>query len=163
MEQNNEINEITLLERYQSAINYYWGASRSNKKAYKRSRFSIIILSALITLMTSLSSASFIEGNERLKMSFAVITPLLAVLLTIIAGLAQSFRWGAAWRDMVVNAVRLEKARDLYLATKPAERDLKKELDTMYCMLIEETQSFFQRVLESEVKPKVKEDEKYPV
>jgi len=163
MEQNNQIDDNTVLDRYQKAIDYYWGASTSNKKAYKRSRFLIIILSSLVTLMTSLTSASFIEGDAKLKMLFAILTPVMAVSLTIIAGLAQSFRWGAAWRDMVINAERLVKARDLFLASKPAERDLKKELDAMHNMFIEETHNFFQRVLESEVKPKVKEDEKYPI
>jgi hypothetical protein len=159
MEQNNDINESAILERYQKAIKYYWGASYHNKISYKRSRFAIIILGALVTLMSSLSSASFIGGNEVLKISFAVVTPLMAALLAIIGGFAQSFHWGAAWRDMVMNAQKLEKARDLFLATKPEARDLKKELDTMHSMVIKETRDFFQRVLDSEVKPKEKEDE----
>ena len=104
-----------------------------------------------------MSSANFIEGNEVLKICFAVITPLLAVLLTIIGGFAQSFHWGATWRDMIVNAEKLEQARDLFLATIPEERDIKKELDTMHSLVIKETQSFFQRVLDSEVKPREKE------
>ena len=78
-------------------------------------------------------------------------------MLAIIGGFTQSFHWGATWRDMVVNAEKLEKARDLFLATKPENRDLQKELDTMHNMLITETESFFQRVLDSEVKPKEKE------
>jgi hypothetical protein len=159
MEQNNSISESNVLERYQNAINYYWDACSHNKKSYKRSRFSIIILSALITLMSSLSSANFIEGNEALKISFSVITPLLAVLLTIIGGFAQSFHWGATWRDMVMNAEKLERTRDLFLATKPEERDIKKELDIMHSLVIKETHSFFQRVLDSEIKPKEKEDD----
>ena len=59
MDQNNNITESTVLERYQNAIDYYWDASGSNKKSYKRSRFSIIILSALVTLMSSLVFCKF--------------------------------------------------------------------------------------------------------
>ena len=158
-EKNIIINEKTVLDKYEKAIKYYWGASCYNKRYYKLSRFSIIILGALVTLMSSLISAEFIDDSEVLKISFAVMTPLVAALLTIISGFSQSFHWGAAWRDMVINAQKLEKARDLFLASKPEERDLKKELDKMNNLLIEETQSFFQRVLESEVKPKEKADD----
>ena len=159
MEENTHINEATVLERYQNAIDYYWSASRHNKASYKRSRLSIIILGSLVTLISSFSTAAFIEGNQVLKISFAIITPLLAALMTIIGGIAQSFHWGAAWRDMVVNAQRLTKARDLFLATKPENRDFRKELDTMHNMVLKETKSFFQRVIDSEVKPREKDEE----
>jgi hypothetical protein len=104
--------------------------------------------------MSSFSSASFIEENSGLKISFAVLTPLLAALMTIIGGFVQSFHWGAAWRDMVLNAQELEKSRDLFLATKPENRDLKQELDNLHQIVIKETKSFFQRVIDSEIKPK---------
>lgn len=159
MEPNNEINENTILERYQNKIDYYWYASRHNKKSYKLSRYSIIILGSLVTLMSSFSSSSFIEGNKGLDISLAVITPLLAALLTIIGGFVQSFHWGAAWRDMVLNAEKLEKERDLFLATKPQERDLKLELDKIHTMIINESKNFFQRVIDSDVKPQEKSDE----
>jgi len=157
MEQINDIKESDILTKYQKAIKYYWDSSRCNKISYKRSRYSMIILGAVLTLISSISSANFIESVYFLKISFSVLTPILAALLAIIGGFTQSFHWGATWRDMVVNAEKLEKARDLFLATKPENRDLQKELDTMHNMLITETESFFQRVLDSEVKPKEKE------
>jgi hypothetical protein len=142
MEQNNDINESNVLERYQKAIDYYWNASRHNKRSFKRSRFSVIILGSLITLMSSFSSAGFIEGNDALKISFAIITPLLAALMTIIGGFVQSFHWGAAWRDMVLNAQELEKSRDLFLASKPENRDLKQELDNMHTLVLKRQRVF---------------------
>jgi hypothetical protein len=157
MEQNDNITEAKLLDKYQKVIDYYWGSSRHNKVAYKRARFSIIILGAVLTLISSIASANFIESSNLLKVAFAILTPILAALLAIIGGFAQSFHWGATWRDMVVNAQKLEKARDIFLAAKPEERDLKKELELMHSMLITETESFFQRVLDSEVKPAEKE------
>jgi len=154
MEQNNIINEKTVLDNYDKAINYYWRSSTHNKTAYKRARYLTIILGAILTLISSIASAKFIESSEVLKISFAILTPVLAAILAIVGGFTQSFHWGATWRDMVVNAQKLEKARDIFLATKQEERDLKKELELMYSMLITETESFFQRVLDSEVKPK---------
>jgi hypothetical protein len=142
------------LDRYKNQIDYYWGTSAFNKHAYKRSRSWTIILGALVTLVSSISSATFIESNNILNTIFAIGTPLIAALLTIISGFAQSFHWGATWRDMVVNGERLEKERDRFLATKPEEKDLQKELDLLNSMVIEETRNFFQRVLDSEVKPK---------
>jgi hypothetical protein len=157
MDQIKSINEEILLNIYEKAINYYWGSSTHNKTAYKRSRYLTIILGAVLTLISSLASANFIESNEYLKVTFEVITPILAAFLAIVGGFTQSFHWGATWRDMVVNAQKLEKARDIFLATKPEERDFKKELELMHSMLITETESFFQRVLDSEVKPSDKE------
>lgn len=154
MESNTQINESIVLERYQNAINYYWSASRHNKKSFKTSRFAVIILGSLVTLMSSFSSAAFIEENISLKVLFAVITPLLAALMTIIGGIAQSFHWGAAWRDMVLNAQRLEKARDIFLATEHGKKDLIFELKNMHNLVIKETKGFFQRVVESAIKPK---------
>jgi hypothetical protein len=153
MDENNTLNEEKVISKYQKAIDYYLRASTSNKKSYRLSRVSIVVLGASITFLSSLASANFIVDNQFLKVFFAVITPLLAVLLTIISGLSQSFHWGAAWRDMIMNAQKLEKARDLFQATKPEERDIKKELDSMHDMVITETESFFQRVLEAEIKP----------
>jgi len=59
---------------------------------------------------------------------------------------------------MVVSATNLEKARDLFLATKPEDRDLKLELDNMHNLVIQETKNFFQRVLDSQIKSTEKED-----
>jgi hypothetical protein len=50
--------------------------------------------------------------------------------------------------------VRLEKERDRFLATKKENRDLEKEIDLLNSIVLEETRSFFQRVLDSEIKPK---------
>jgi hypothetical protein len=152
MEPVNQVNEQIVLEKYQKAIDYYWTASRYNKKSYKWSRYLIIILGATVTLFSSLSSAGFIEEATGLKITFAIITPLLAAILTIVGGFSQNFHWGATWRDMVVNAMKLEKARDLFLAEKPEKRNAEKELESMYTLIIGETQSFFQRVLDGEAK-----------
>jgi len=84
---------------------------------------------------------------------FAVGTPIIAATLTVINGLGQNFHWGATWRDMVLNGTRLEKERDRFLATKPEDRDLVKELDRLNGIVLDETKNFFQRVLDSEVKP----------
>jgi Protein of unknown function (DUF4231) len=156
VEQAQAMDEKYVLDRYKSQIDYYWKTSSSNKKAYKRSRTWTITLGALVTLVSSLASATFIDSNDFLNTLFAVGTPLIAALLTIISGFSQSFHWGAAWRDMVVHASRLEKERDRFLATKAEEKNFQSELDLLNSMVIEETQSFFQRVLDSEVKPKEK-------
>ncbi|MBC8503882.1 MAG: DUF4231 domain-containing protein [Chloroflexi bacterium] len=149
-----QIDQTYVLERYKDSIKYYWGASRHNKRAYRQSRSLAIILGALVTLISSLASASFIEDHEVLNVIFSVATPIVAATLTIIGGFAQSFHWGATWRDMVINAERLEKERDRLLATKPEDLDLKNELEILNSLIIDETRSFFRRVLDSEIKPK---------
>lgn len=147
------IDEAYVLQQYQKKIDYYWNASRSNKNSYKRYRTGTIILGALVTLISSLSAAEFIQGYEPLRITFALLTPVLAASLFAINGLGQNFHWGATWRDMVVNATRLEKERDRFLAT-PQTRSCEKELEIINGLILEETKNFFQRILDSEVKPR---------
>jgi hypothetical protein len=106
-----------------------------------------VILGALVTLVASLSSSNFITSDPFWKTAFAIAAPVLAAILTIAGGFSQSFQWGAAWRDMVLNAERLEKERDRILVTKTEERDRAKDLAILNELVIEETQTFFQRIL----------------
>jgi len=142
-----------VLGRYERAIDYYWNAGKSNKRSYKLTRSITISLGALVTLISSLASADFIAKDVLLSTTFAIMTPLLAAILTIVGGLANSFHWGATWRDMILNAANLEKERDIFLATKPDERDVKTELAKMNDRVIDETDRFFRRVLDSEAAP----------
>ena len=152
--QSTEIDEKYILDQYKSKIDYYWGASSSNKKSFKRYRSWTIFLGALVTLISSLSTAEFVQDPPWLRILFSVATPVIAASLTVINGLGQNFHWGSTWRDMVVNATRLEKERDRFLAIKKAERDLVKELDILNSIVLEETRNFFQRVLDSEIRPR---------
>jgi hypothetical protein len=142
------------MKKYEDRVNYYWKASRNNKISYKRYRSWTIFLGSLVTLVSSISAAEFVQKPEWLRISFAVETAMIAGSLTLIMGLGQYFHWGSSWRDMVINAVRLEKERDRFLATKKENRDLERELELLNAIVLEETRSFFQRVLDSEIKPK---------
>ena len=148
------VDEEYVLNQYKSKIEYYWGASRSNKNAFKRYRTWTIILGSLVTLVSSIAAAEFLQEPVWLKNVFSVATPIIAATLTVISGLGQNFHWGSTWRDMVINATRLEKERARFLATKPEKRDIEKELDILNTIILEETRNFFQRVLDSEIKPK---------
>ena len=132
--------------RYVDAINYYWNASKNNKKWYKLTRSFTVILGALVTLIASLSSSNLIESTV-FKDYFVIGTPIIAACLTIIAGFSQSFQWGSVWQNMVLTAQLLQKEYDRYLVTVPAERDLAKEADILNKFLLKETESFFERML----------------
>ena len=149
-----DVDEQYVLDQYQKKIDYYWAASRRNKKAYKRVRFWTVFLGSLITLVSSISAADFVQSTDWVRITFAIATPILAASLAIIGGLGQSFHWGSTWRDMVVNATRLEKERDRFSATKRERRNLQKELDILNTIILDETKNFFQRVLDSEVRPR---------
>jgi hypothetical protein len=153
-QQSRVIEEEYILNKYKSTIDYYWGASSKNKKSYKRYRSWTIFLGSLVTLVSSISAAEFVQKPDWLRITFAVATPVIAATLTVINGLGQNFHWGSTWRDMIINATRLEKERDRFLATKPEKRDIEKELDLLNSIVLEETRSFFQRVLDSEIKQK---------
>ncbi len=147
MSQNKESLGDFVSKRYENAIKYYWRVSKSNRRAYKTTRILAVILGASVTLIASLSSADFISEIPFWKILFAVTAPVLAAILTIVTGFGQSFHWGAAWRDMVINAERLEKERDRFFVTKQEERDIRKEVEILNDIVISETQTFFQRIL----------------
>ena len=152
-EKKKAVDEDYVLKQYEDKISYYWGASRSNKLAYKRYRAWTIILGALVTLISSISAADFVQRPDWLRITFAVATPVIAATLTVIGGLGQNFHWGATWRAMVINGTRLERERDRFLATPTEKRNLQRELNVLNTIVLEETRNFFQRVLDTEVKP----------
>ena len=154
LERTKVVDEEYILNLYDRKIEYYWTASRNNKQAYKSYRSWSIILGSLVTLISSLSAYEFFQKPEWLHLIFSIATPVIAATLTVIGGLGQNFHWGSTWRDMVINATRLEKERDRFMATKPEKRNFSKELDTLNSIVLEETINFFQRVLDSEIKPK---------
>ena len=138
---------------YESAIGYYRKSSRANKFSYRSYRFLTIFLGAFVTLISSLAATSYVESIPWLDTVFNFAVPIIAATLTIITGLSQSFQWGSTWRDMMVNAERLGAERDRFLATEPDKRNYRKELAVLHGLVLEETQAFFQRVLDSEAFP----------
>ena len=138
-----------VLDRYDENIAYYRTGSRYNKRAYKATRYLMILLGALVTMISSLSSADFIKARPALSVTFAVLTPILAALMAIVGGVSQSFQWGAAWSDMVITATRLEKERDRIAVTPPNEIDPIKEMGLLDELVLKETQGFFQRLFGS--------------
>src|SRR5262245_7176455 len=133
-----------VLKRYDESIAYYWKASRYNKRSYKVTRYLLIILGAVVTLISSLSAASFIQGW--LATAFAVFTPILAASMAIVSGVSQAFQWGAAWSDAVITATRLKKERDRVDVMPADQLDPIKELALLDDLVIAETQGFFQRL-----------------
>jgi hypothetical protein len=140
-------------QSYDRQIDWYWKASSKNKKNYKRFRFWTVILGALVTLIASLSTTAIITENEIVGGVFTLLTPVLAATLTVINSLSQNFQWGATWRDMVVNATRLQREKNRFLATDAQKRNYRKELLRIHSIALEETQSFFKRILDTEAVP----------
>jgi len=133
-----------VLERYDRAIDYYWKASRMNRRFYKWTRYLVVVIGALVTLLASLSAASAMSGYWQIAINVA--TPISAAVLTIIGGLSQSFQWGAAWQQMVLTAEKLERERDRIIVTRSdAENDLK----ILHQLVLEESRGFFTRILGS--------------
>jgi len=145
-ENDNEM-DVYIQNRYQNAINYYWEASKNNKKWYKWTRSLTVIVGALVTLVASLSSSSIIEGVGWLKTVFALTTPVLAAFLTIVAGFSQSFQWGSTWQNMILTAQQLEKEFDKYQVTPIENRNYSEEAEKLNRFVIKESEGFFDRML----------------
>lgn len=133
-----------VLDRYNAAINYYWKASRMNRRFYKWTRYLVVVIGALVTLLASLSVSSAMTGYWQLTVNIA--TPISAAVLTIIGGLSQSFQWGAAWQQMVLTAEKLERERDRIMVTRS---DSEADLRILHQHVLDESQGFFTRILGS--------------
>jgi uncharacterized membrane protein len=134
-------------KRYEEAIAYYWKTSRNNKRTYKITRILTLVFGAVVTLASSLTSASFVSGSAFWDRAFAIGTPLLAAALAFLGGFSQTFQWGAAWQDMVVTAERLQKERDRFMVTKLEDLNLPEEMSLLNDFVLEESQGFFERIL----------------
>lgn len=145
-QEENEKDKL-IQKRYRDTINYYWGASNSNKRWYKLTRSLTVIFGALVTLISSLSSSEIIAESSVLEKIFALGTPVLAAVLTIVAGFSQSFQWGSTWQNMVVTASLLQKEFDKYLVTPENERDYARETEKLNEYVISESKGFFERML----------------
>jgi hypothetical protein len=143
------VNEMDKLirESYNKAIKYYWGASDSNKRWYKITRSLTVIIGATVTLIASLASSEIIVSSPWMKTTFTLGTPILAAILTIVAGFSQSFQWGSAWQNMVLTAERLQKEFDIYKVTPLDERNYLEEAEKLNNYVITESEGFFERML----------------
>jgi len=146
-------NDKLIQKRYRDTISYYWGASSSNKRWYKLTRSLMVIVGALVTLISSLSSSEIIAESSITKNIFALGTPVLAATLTIVAGFSQSFQWGSTWQNMVITASMLQKEFDRYMVTPESEKDFSKETGILNEYVISESKGFFERMLGTAVSP----------
>ncbi|MCP3867868.1 MAG: DUF4231 domain-containing protein [Gammaproteobacteria bacterium] len=141
----NERNQY-VLQQYKKRIDYYWKSSRTNKNGYKYSRYLVIILGSLVTLITSLVASNVIY-NWGLRDFFVILAPVLAATLTIIGGFSQNFHWGSAWREMVLTALELESVYHRLMLTPDEDRDPIAEMDQLHNLVLTEGTSFFDRLV----------------
>ena len=134
-------------KRYNEAISYYWGASTTNKRWYKITRSLTVIIGSLVTLTAALASSQIILNDPTLKVIFQFGTPVLAAVLTIVAGFSQSFQWGSTWQNMILTAQQLQKDYDRYLVTPLDKRKFAEEADKLNYFVITESEGFFERML----------------
>ncbi len=138
--------KASLLERYDNQIDWYWTNSGRQKRRFIYTRFTILVLGALVTLIASLAAATFVEESSFWDTIFKILTPILAAVLAVITGLTQTFQWGAAWREMNLAAMALEKERDRIRLTPAYKVDAVAEIERFNDLVIDETRRYFERV-----------------
>lgn len=134
-------------KRYQTSMQYYWRASVFNKRLYKVGRILTVVMGAAVTLVASLSSSSFLDNSPVWQSVFAFGTPVMAAMLTIVAGFSQAFQWGSGWQNMVLAAQRLQAEYDRFVSTPKLERRYRDELDLLNDFVVSESETFFERML----------------
>lgn len=153
MSNEQEIDDY-IQSRYKNAIDFYWASSRANKHWYKATRSLTVIVGALVTLIASLASSTIIADTPIVKAMFDIGTPILAAVLTIIAGFSQSFQWGSAWQNMVLTAQQLQREYDRYLVTPMDEKDFSAEAKKVNDFVVQHSETFFDRMLGCATKTK---------
>lgn len=134
-------------QRYRESLDYYWRSSVRNKRFYKVGRILTVVMGAAVTLVASLSSSSLLDNSPIWQGIFVFGTPLMAALLTIIAGFSQTFQWGSAWQNMVLAAQRLQAEFDRFLTTPMGQRNHRDELELLNEFVVGESETFFERML----------------
>ncbi len=135
-----------VLQQYRTRIDYYWKAGKANKNGYKYSRYLVIVLGSLVTLITSLVASEVIKGWD-FDHVLLILAPVLAACLTIIGGFSQNFHWGSAWREMVLTAMELEHIYHRLRVTPDEERDPVSEMEQLHKLLLAEGKNFFDRLV----------------
>ena len=135
-----------VLQQYRKSMDYYWKASRANKRSYTYSRYLIIILGSMVTLITSLIASEVIEGWG-LNNFLLILAPILAACLTMLGGFSQNFHWGLAWREMVLTAMELERAYHKLVITPDEQRDPVSEMEKLHELVLAEGKNFFDRLV----------------
>jgi len=131
-----------VLQQYKKHIDYYWNASRANKNGYRYTRYLIIILGSLVTLITSLTASRVIEAMGMGEI-LLILAPILAASLTILGGFSQNFHWGLAWREMVLTVMELERIYHKLRITPDELRDPINEIDQLHELLLAEGKNIF--------------------
>lgn len=134
-------------QRYRESLDYYWTSSVRNKRFYKVGRILTVVMGAAVTLLASLSSSSLLEHSPIWQGIFVLGTPVMAALLTIIAGFSQTFQWGSAWQNMVLAAQRLQGEFDRFITTPVERRNHSDELELLNEFVVGESETFFERML----------------
>jgi hypothetical protein len=132
---------------YDERAEYYLHEMEQHKKRHDSARTWIIILGAIVTLISSLTTAEFITNTQYLSAIFTIATPILAAAWTILSGLSQSFQWGETWGDMSIYAPLIQKERDRFLTTPPQMRNNQKELEILNELLLNLNQRVTSRLL----------------
>lgn len=133
-----------VLDRINERVEYYWNSSKRNKRAFKGTRYLGVTLGAIVTMGSSVQGLLPDDGNWSLAINIA--TPVIAAILTVTSGLSQSFHWGAAWREMVMTATRLEDERDRIVLTPEEQLDPAAEMAKINTLVEKETRGFFDRI-----------------
>lgn len=145
--QNSKDMDKLICKRYEDVISYYDNASVSNKRWYKLTRSLTVIFGALVTLIASLTTSKVFIDSPAIEITLSLATPVLAALLTVIAGFSQSFQWGSAWQNMILTAEHLQKEYDKYLVTPEDKRNYEIEAEKLNTFVINESKGFFERML----------------
>jgi hypothetical protein len=147
-----EFEDDYVVLRFKEKIDWYWKNAKYNKFWYKFLRGFIIIVGTLVTLVTTLLAAGNDEYVIFIPRNYLIFSaPILAALLTLLNTFSQNYRYGAAWKDMILNAEKLEKELDKYLLDSDRNSRKNNYLEQLHKYVIEETESFFERVLSGRI------------
>jgi hypothetical protein len=103
----------TVLARLDDQIKYHEGKSSKCQKKYKRIKSTEIIAAALIPFLAALHVA---DNHPTIRVSLAVLTALMGVIITILEGILQLNQYQQLWITSRSACEALNHEKYLYLA-----------------------------------------------
>ena len=141
MDKQNEsiVDRDFVIKEYQKTLNYYLSAAKKMERNYKYSRYFPVILGGLISLLSTISIASFVESIESVRVGLALGTIILASIQAMLSELLGRQNWGSHWKRLHINAHRIQKEYHRMLSTPEDKMNYKMELSIVNEIVLAET------------------------
>lgn len=141
------VNKDFVIQKYEDTIKGYKSAADKMEKNFKFNRYLPVILGGFISLLSTLSITSFVESLQSVRVGLALGTIILASVQAMLNELLRGQNWGDEWKRLTLHAYRIEREYYRAVATPEVQMNVKRELDLLSILVLEEKKSAIKSIL----------------